>query len=1015
MNHQIQAGVIALTTAVLAACGNGDSDGGYAQLTDDPYSASSACVDQTQLTGTAIANPTAANTNSCGPANGGILKKFPAEITDMCSGGQLIPAFFGTFIPDDPFGNDGEYNWRCPGQDGSPESHCSAQSQFNPPAFVNFESGHVRPLALSRDGEFLFAVNTPDNRLTVYEATEDDLVLAAEIKVGLDPVSVALREEDDVMEAWVVNHVSDSVSIVSFDPENPAAAHVRRTLLVGDEPRDIVFAGDDSRRAFITTAHRGQNRPADPELTVAGTGRADVWVYDVENLGNDMGGTPISIVELLGDTPRALAVTDDGNTVYAAVFLSGNQTTTISQNIVANTLGLPAPPAGSTATLDPEQPPPGTGLIVRYNGQKWVDELGRDWSEHVPFSLPDYDVFALNANADPVDFAAQQTFSGVGTVLFNMAVNPVTDAVYVSNTEARNHVRFEPVLNGHNAESRITVLQGADVLPRHLNPHIDYSIPTGTQAERDATLASPVDMVVSSDGETLFVAALGSGKVAALSTAALEAGDIGARPEDRQLIEVGPGPSGLALDETRDRLYVLDRIDASIRVIQHPTGASPAVSRVPLPFNPEPSVVTQGRQFLYDALNTSGHGDNSCGTCHVFGDNDGLAWDLGNPNGSVLPNPNEFSNPVSFGAGTPFHPMKGPMTTQSLRGLAGQGPMHWRGDKTGGLTPEGELAIENAWSDEHAAFERFNSAFTDLQGRPEQLDADAMSKFADFALTLTYPPNPIKNLDNSMTDAEEKGFHMFTFNDATEGASSCGSNSCHGGAPGTSPIQGGKMAPSPQAGGEQIMFKIPHLRNLYTKVGMFGYAPGTLTSTGAEEDEVVGDQVRGFGYTHDGSVSTLNKFLAHPMNLLTEETNRSGESRIEKRKNLEQFLLRYDTGLRPAVGQQLTLVDSCSEEPVMKRVAVLVQSALRNDCDLVATFSVNATPKSALLRGDSFTVDSADEAPIPMNSLLGYASSERPVTLTCVPPGSGERIALDRDGDGSYDRDDSHPADAQRS
>ncbi|MFM7173570.1 MAG: hypothetical protein ACKO4U_11115, partial [Caldilinea sp.] len=30
-----------------------------------------------------------------------------------------------------------------------------------------------------------------------------------------------------------------------------------------------------------------------------------------------------------------------------------------------------------------------------------------------------------------------------------------------------------------------------------------------------------------------------------------------------------------------------------------------------------------------------------------------------------------------------FHPMKGPMSTQSLRGLAGQGPMHWRGDRTG--------------------------------------------------------------------------------------------------------------------------------------------------------------------------------------------------------------------------------------------------------------------------------------------------------------------------------------------
>ena len=35
------------------------------------------------------------------------------------------------------------------------------------PAFTTFESGQVRPLALSRDGRLLFAVNTPDARLGI--------------------------------------------------------------------------------------------------------------------------------------------------------------------------------------------------------------------------------------------------------------------------------------------------------------------------------------------------------------------------------------------------------------------------------------------------------------------------------------------------------------------------------------------------------------------------------------------------------------------------------------------------------------------------------------------------------------------------------------------------------------------------------------------------------------------------------------------------------------------------------
>jgi hypothetical protein len=62
--------------------------------------------------------------------------------------------------------------------------------------------------------------------------------------------------------------------------------------------------------------------------------------------------------------------------------------------------------------------------------------------------------------------------------------------------------------------------------------------------------------------------------------------------------------------------------------------------------------------------------------CHVFGDVDGMAWDLGNPGQVVVTNPNRFVNLVL----TPqdpasFHPLKGPMTTQSLRGLANSGPM----------------------------------------------------------------------------------------------------------------------------------------------------------------------------------------------------------------------------------------------------------------------------------------------------------------------------------------------------
>ena len=132
-------------------------------------------------------------------------------------------------------------------------------------SFTLFESGPVRPLALSPSGELLFAANTPDNCLEVFKVLPHGLQHRGSVPVGLEPVAVAAPSDDEV---WVVNHLSDSVSIVKIGHrargqkgDDDRVGHVVRTLLVGDEPRDIVFAGRKRDRAFITTAHRGQNVP----------------------------------------------------------------------------------------------------------------------------------------------------------------------------------------------------------------------------------------------------------------------------------------------------------------------------------------------------------------------------------------------------------------------------------------------------------------------------------------------------------------------------------------------------------------------------------------------------------------------------------------------------------------------------------------------------------------------------------------------------------------------------------
>src|SRR5690606_8288532 len=134
---------------------------------------------------------------------------------------------------------------------------------------------------------------------------------------------------------------------------------------------------------------------------------------------------------------------------------------------------------------------------------------------------------------------------------------------------------------------------------------------------------------------------------------------------------------GLALHPSQPLLYVTNRLSDTLVVIDRT--ANTVLRELPIAtWDPMPAWLREGRKFLYDAK-LSGNGTMSCASCHVDGDIDGIAWDLGDPAGDLQsPPPQPF--PFSVGL-TPFHPMKGPMTTQTLRGLDGTGVLHWRGDR----------------------------------------------------------------------------------------------------------------------------------------------------------------------------------------------------------------------------------------------------------------------------------------------------------------------------------------------
>jgi len=879
------------------------------------------------------------------------------------------------------------------------------------PEFVAFESGPVRPLALTPDGNRLLAVNTPAGLLHVYDLSSGALVPTATVPVGMEPVAVAVAPDG---RAWVVNHLSDSISIVDLAA---TPARVVRTLLVGDEPRDVVFGGPGFTRAFVTTAHRGQQRvhpslagvpgAGDPRLSDESVGRADVWVFDSANLGGGPGGVPLRIVQLYGDTPRALAVTPDGATVYAAILFSGNRTTTLAAPLFCrsfdpaapckvygfiDTFGLPGP--GTNVAGDPA---PHNALIVQHDtgADEWIDVLGRPWNQFVRFSLPDQDVFALDA----ATLAPTASFRGVGTTLFNMVVHPTSGRVYVSNTESRNERRFEgpglfagTTVQGHLAESRITVLDGTEVRPRHLNSHIDYDTlahePGFDTGARLHSLATPLDMAISADGARLYVAAFGSSKVGVLPTAALDAGTLDPTSASADYVSVsGGGPAGLALDEARGRLYVWTRFDNGISTVD--LGARREIAHQTF-LNPEPDDLVAGRPVLYDALRTSANGEASCASCHVFGDLDHLGWDLGNPDdvvthnaitilpigGSALPD-TPFNG---TGNVTDFHPMKGPMTTQTLRGLSTHGAMHWRGDRSTGFF--GDDAF-----DEDLSFRNFIVAFEGLLGRGAPLDEASMNAFTDFALQVQLPPNPNRPFEGLRPDQQAgRDFYLQT---VVDGGRTC--HDCHTLDPASGFFGSGTF--STITGNPQV-FKVPQLRNAYTKVGMFGMI--AFLGNGAEHK---GDQIRGFGFGHDGSFDSLDRFLSF-----------FSFPNATTKRQVEEFVLAFDTDVAAVVGQQVTL-DAASGADVQARIDLLIARAgttftspvlggLVPECDLIVDGVVGGAPRSWLrLPGGGFQPDDGG-APVADAALRALVASEGPLTYTCVPPGSGARVGLDRDQDG---------------
>ena len=785
--------------------------------------------------------------------------------------------------------------------------------------FVNFEGHQTRPICLSPDGTRLFAVNTPDGRLSVFDVSNPANpapVLIREIPVGIEPVSVnAISNE----EAWVVNEVSDSVSVVSV-----SSGTVTDTLQCKDEPADVVFAAG---RAWVTCSRNNVLRAFDL------TSHAEV-----------------ANIALQGLNPRSLAVSLDGTKVYAAFVLSGNRTTLLPPNLA------PAQPAPTNLALPA---PPQVSLIVSADDNRLSPKP----------NMPDNDVVEVDAATGTV----LRYFKGTGTVNFAVAVRPVSGDLWVANTEARNLVRFEPNVNGHIVDHRITkVVPTAvpTVTPFDLNPGVNYALLPNNAAKLTA-LAQPTAIAFESNGLAFWIAAFGSDRVAKVDAAT---GAVLARIETGPTTGVAADPAhkrgtrGLALQSATGRLYALNRISNTITVIN--TGTQLFVTEIPAgSFDPTPAVVRNGRGFLYDAR-LSGNGTQSCAVCHIDGDRDELAWDLGDPSGSMstVTQPNPLGGaPQSF----QMHPMKGPMSTQTLRGISGTDPLHWRGDR--------------------GDFTAFNGAFASLLGGA-QLSAADMNAYRDFINTVALEPNPNQNLDRTMPAS-------VVLDDGNTGNPNTGRNSyintqynpfltcnvCHALPTGTA-----NLLISGAALQESQDFKIPQLRNVYQK--RFFRRSATAVS------------LSGFGLTHDGVDPDLFTFFTRPV-------FGSFAANTTVKRNISAFVLCFDTGTAPATGYGRSVRAANLAASTADWTTLEAQASAQN-IDLVLRGIFNGKRHGFRYRPETndYVSDQTGLGPFSRVDLQNaITAGNATLALNGVPPGDGVRSAIDRDGNGIPDADESLP------
>jgi YVTN family beta-propeller protein len=212
-------------------------------------------------------------------------------------------------------------------------------------------------------------------------------------------------------------------------------------------------------------------------------------------------------------------------------------------------------------------------------------------------------------------------------------------------------------------------------------------------------------------------------------------------------IPVGHNPRGVLLSPDGKHLYVANRLDDSISIID--TAADKVISTIDLGGPKNVDALRRGERLFYTA-EFAFQGQFGCANCHLDATIDGLQWDL---------------EPDGFG--------KDIVDNRSLENLAGTEPFKWNGGNP-------DMPTECGPRTEKFFFR--SQSFTQQQ----------LTDLVTFVYSLPYRPNRYRLANDELTPAQERGKAIFERAKYKNGkpiseANQCGS--CHSGPKGTNQKQ----------------------------------------------------------------------------------------------------------------------------------------------------------------------------------------------------------------------------------